>query len=325
MRGVALGVVHRRRQPDRSGDIPRTSNERCLKEAGSKQFRRYACRVVFPAPSTDAAWMRCLADHYAAARRAHPDDELCVVFDIDGTIFDLRYLVARTLFSYDGVHGTDLFRGLRPEDVTASENQVGLLLDAIGVPDEQRPDVVAFYRSHLWDEANVLAASAPYRGVLGVIRWFQIQPGTQVALNTGRLEEMRRVTLDSLNAMGMQARVGFDPELLFMRRDPTGSVAAAKVAALDQIRARGLRIVAVVDNEPENLAAMAACSSDTLFLHADTIFESQRSDAPGVVGGKGYELGGLIGEESLREHVEFVWHGVNDPENMRRFLRSGIN
>ena len=45
--------------------------------------------MVFPDRSADAAWMRCLADHYAALRRAYPDDELCVVFDIDGTIFDL--------------------------------------------------------------------------------------------------------------------------------------------------------------------------------------------------------------------------------------------
>jgi hypothetical protein len=30
--------------------------------------------------------MRALADHYRRMRLANPDDELCVVFDIDGTI-----------------------------------------------------------------------------------------------------------------------------------------------------------------------------------------------------------------------------------------------
>ena len=270
--------------------------------------------------------MRCLADHYAALRRAYPDDELCVVFDIDGTILDLRHLVVRTLFAYDGAYRTDLFHGLVPEDITVSENHVGLLLEALEVPDEQRPDIAAFYRSHLWDEANVLAASAPYRGVLGVIRWFQIQPGTHVALNTGRLEEMRRITLDSLNTVGTQARVSFEPELLFMRRDRTTPVSTAKIEALDEILDRGFRIVAVVDNEPENLEAMAEHrSNEILYLHADTISESQRPDVVGVVHGKGYELGGLIAEDSLREHVEFVWHGVNDSENLRQFLRSGIN
>ena len=38
-------------------------------------------------------WMRSLAEHYERTRQGHPTDELCVVFDIDGTILDLRHLV----------------------------------------------------------------------------------------------------------------------------------------------------------------------------------------------------------------------------------------
>ena len=110
---------------------------------------------------------------------------------------------------------------------------------------------------------------------------------------------MRRITLDSLNTVGTQARVRFEPELLFMRRDRTTLVSTAKAAALDERCDRGIRIVAVVDDEPENLAAMAMHrSNEILYLHADTIFESQRPDVLGVVHGKGYELGGLIAEEA---------------------------
>lgn len=269
--------------------------------------------------------MRDLADHYAAVRRTFPAEELCVVFDIDGTILDLRYLVAHVLLAYDRDRDTDLFHGLVAEDVTVSENQVDALLERLAVPEGDRNDVASFYREHLWDESGVLAASAPYRGVLGVIRWFQMQPGTRVALNTGRPEHMRRITLDSLNAVGEAARVRFEPELLFMRSEGM-SVPKAKAAALGEISARGLRVVAVVDNEPENLAAMAASHGGrgTLFLHADTIFESQRAEGLGVVTGTAYELGGLISEDRLREHVELVWHGVNDEENLRQFLNSGI-
>ena len=81
-----------------------------------------------------------------------------------------------------------------------------------------------------------------------------------------------------------------------------------------------------MDNEPENLDAMIAsrADEDVLFLHADTMFESQRPDGLRVVGGTAYELGGLITEDRLREHVELVWHGVNDEENLVRFLDSGI-
>ena len=56
-----------------------------------------------------------------------------------------------------------------------------------------------------------------------------------------------------------------------------------------------------------------------------TIFESQRLEGLDVIQGAAYDLGALISEDHLREHVEFVWHGVNDQENLRHFLGSGIN
>lgn len=286
---------------------------------------RYLVGVVFPPDRRGTDWMRALADHYEAVRSDSPDHELCVVFDIDGTILDLRHLAVHALLMYDRVRETEIFHGLVAEDIVASENQIDALLDSLDVPPRQRDDVAAFYLAHLWDESGMIAASAPYRGVLGVIRWFQMQTGTHVALNTGRAESMRRITLDSLNAVGEAARVRFEPELLFMRSDEM-TVPQAKSAALSELCARGFRIVAVVDNEPENLAAMAD-SHDALgmmFLHADTIFESQRSEGLAAVTGTAYELGGLIGEDRLKEHVELVWHGVNDEENLRHYLDSGI-
>ena len=54
-----------------------------------------------------------------------------------------------------------------------------------------------------------------------------IQPGTVVAINTGRPESMRGETLESLNALGASHRVRFDPGLLFMR-NPDVSVRAGK-------------------------------------------------------------------------------------------------
>jgi hypothetical protein len=78
----------------------------------------YARGVSFPERATrDAAsehgpgWMRSLSEHYERIRRQNPTDELCVVFDIDGTILDLRHLVVHVLLGYDREHGTDHFRG----------------------------------------------------------------------------------------------------------------------------------------------------------------------------------------------------------------------
>jgi hypothetical protein len=55
-----------------------------------------------------------LALHYERMRRAYPDHELCIVFAIDGTILDARYLVAHALLAYDQQHATGTSTGCAP-------------------------------------------------------------------------------------------------------------------------------------------------------------------------------------------------------------------
>lgn len=269
--------------------------------------------------------MRYLSEHYERTRRCHPTDELCVVFDIDGTILDVRHFVVHVLLAYDRSHGTDHFCGLVADDITHHEDDIDQLLGSLAAPSDVRGDVAGFYRAHLWDREAVLAASRPYEGVFGVIRWFQLQPRTHVALNTGRAHHMRLDTLESLNTIGAAYRVRFEPELLFTA-DEGGDIPSRKVAAIDELRRRGLRVVAVVDNEPENLRAMAASdpTGEILFLHADTIFRSQRLHQDRSIAGRSYRLRELVPERGFPGRVEFVWHGVNDEVNLGRFLGSEV-
>jgi phosphoglycolate phosphatase-like HAD superfamily hydrolase len=129
-----------------------------------------------------------LAVHYERMRRAYPDQELCIVFDIDGTILDLRYLVVHALLAYDQAHDTEYFQGLHAEDVRVHEDRIDEFLADLALPAPVRADVSGWYAEHLWSPEAILAANRPYQGVLGVIRWFQLQPATCVALNTGRPE-----------------------------------------------------------------------------------------------------------------------------------------
>jgi len=277
-------------------------------------------------PSTD--WMWELAVHYERMRRAYPDHELCIVFDIDGTILDLRYLVVHTLLAYDREHDTGYFQGLHVEDVRVHENRIDEFLENLALPAPVRADVLAWYDEHLWSPEAILAANQPYQGVLGVIRWFQLQPVTCVALNTGRPEEIRDLTLQSLNALGKAYRVTFRSDLLCMNPYGWGQrVAESKADCVRRLQARGLRVVALVDNEPAIIQAMADADGthEILFLHADTIFESQRVVTPRTVRGTTYGLAELVSEEELRRRVQFVWHGVNDEANLRQFLASGVH
>jgi hypothetical protein len=88
-------------------------------------------------------WMRQLADHYGRFRRSYPEDRLLIVFDIDGTILDLRHMVRHVLLDYDRSHGTDLFHGLTVDDVDVHENRVEEFLTARSLPAETRQDVLA--------------------------------------------------------------------------------------------------------------------------------------------------------------------------------------
>jgi hypothetical protein len=241
---------------------------------------------------------------------------------------DSRHLVVHSLLAYDRHHGTDHFRGITVDDVTHHEAQVDEILEPFALPESVRSDMRAWYLDHFRDPDAVAASHRPYQGVLGVIRWFQLQPRTHVALNTGRLEALRELTLASLNALGRLHRVAFDSELLFMNGGATveEDAAAAKVDCLRRLRVAGYRIVAVVDNEPAMIRAMSEVdeTGEILFLHADTIFASRREPVPRMVSGSTYGLSGLIDEAEVGRRIRLVWHGVNDRDTLHRFITSDV-
>ncbi|MDN5872675.1 MAG: hypothetical protein L0H73_18460, partial [Nitrococcus sp.] len=228
-------------------------------------------------------WMRALAAHYECIRTRNPRDALLIVFDIDGTIFDMRYLLLYLLHSYDRHHDTRHFVDLSLEDLTIHEKRLHRLLQRRSIGAEEIERIEQFYRRHRWSSKALLEAHRPYRGVMEIIRWFQMQPRTQVALNSGRPEGLRLATLRSLNALGEEYRVRFRSDLLHLNPDPAGrNVGGAKVEGIRAFCAAGYRVIAMVDNEPANLAAITESNpgAEILPLHANTLFESKRMVSP---------------------------------------------
>lgn len=275
---------------------------------------------------TERDWMRALAERFREARAAEPDADLVVVFDVDGTIVDTRHQIAHVLLSFDRHHGTEHFRGLTAADVVHHETQVDAILDPFELGDADRRAVRDWYVLRWRDPAALAAAHRPYQGVMGVIRWFQLQPKTHVALNTGRSEATCELTLASLNDLGRQHRVAFAPGSLYMNAGAEDDVAAAKIEGIRRLREGGSRVVAVIDNEPAMIRAMADADAlgEILFLHADTIFASRREPTPRTVSGSSYGLAGLVDEAEVGRRVTLVWHGVNDSHNLRQFAGSQI-
>lgn len=272
-------------------------------------------------------WMNALARQYEDFRARYPDDDLMIVFDIDGTILDMRHMIRHVLIDYDRANGSNWFYGLGPEDIDVHENQLEAFLSRRLLPDNTREHILDWYHEHFWSSEAILASHRPYRGVMEVIRWFMLQPRTRIGLNTGRPERIRGDTLESLNTLGSEYRVHFEKDLLEMHPgDPGTDIANHKAVALDRLIARGHRVFAVVDNEPANIESMlrADSSGEILFLHADTIFLSQSAPTSRTVSGDRYDLTSFLSEQNMPDRVSLVWHGVNDETNLHHFIESSI-
>ena len=274
-------------------------------------------------------WMRELAIHYEKTRAQYPGHKLLILFDIDGTVLDMRHMIRFVLQAFDRAHGTSFFHHLRISDITVHENHVMRLLAQLRISPEDQDHIMAWYLSHRWSPHAILHAHRPFHGVLEVIRWFQLQPNTFVGLQTGRPNSLRMETLRSLNELGKEYRVQFSNDLLSM--NPLGweqNVEQSKVAAVEHFRREGYHVFAVVDNEPKHLKAISRFDTqrEILLLHANTLFESRHTRIPyPAVRGKVYDLTGLISQKALPQRIQFVWHGVNQEGNLRQFLASNVH
>lgn len=75
------------------------------------------------------------------------------------------------------------------------------------------------FREVCWSPVALAAEHRPLRGVLDVIRWFLLQPGTFVRLNSGRSEFLRAASVIALNALAAAHRVRFDASLVFQHNE----------------------------------------------------------------------------------------------------------
>lgn len=250
-----------------------------------------------------ASWMRTLSNYYNYMRKAYPDERLLILFDLDGTIVDTRYMIHNSLKSFDQRHGTTCFSNLKVTDINSHEKHIDQWLEKYEKSKLKRHDVIEWCKMYYWSSPSMTASHRPFAGVLDVIRWFQIQPKTYVGLNTGRNESVRLETLRTLNHLGREYGVTFSNRLLYMNSYPSDEkIISAKMEGISHFQQNGYRIFAFVDNEPENLLAAAAKdqNQEILLLHADTIFSSKRKHLPaGSISGSDYDFTELTCQNAL--------------------------
>lgn len=228
-------------------------------------------------------WMKRLASQHRTARGLYPDDDLMVVFDIDDTILDLRYMIHHVLSSFDEHHGTAHFNRVSVPDIEVGEFEVQRMMEELGMTRSERLRVSKWFKENSWSPGVIRDAHHPFPGAIGVIGWLQTRHKTFVGLNTGRPETMRKETLQCLNGIGRSDGVIFRDHLLFMNPRGWGEgIVESKVEGICHFREEGYRIVAFVDNEPTNLEAVAEFDQEgeILLLHADTVYNSGKERVP---------------------------------------------
>lgn len=274
-------------------------------------------------------WMKMLSEHYEFSKINCPGKRLLIVFDIDGTILDMRYIIQYALKTFDASNGTNYFKTLEWMEIDFHEEEIDLILERHSIPEMHRETIKNQYWNLLLSAASTVEAHRPFQGVLDVIRWFQLQPDTFVGLNTGRPESLRRDTLAGLNELGKRFNVSFSNELLFMRPDEWKyGIKEIKAAGIRYFREMGFRVFAFIDNEPENLQAVSDIDpgNEILLLHADTIFKSTRTAVPErAVRGHHYNVGELVSPETLPRHIQLVWRCNYNRESLAAFIGSNIH
>jgi len=252
-------------------------------------------------------WMQILSRHYHQALMQRNEGPLVILFDIDGTILDMRFTIHGALKKFDEDHGTGHFRGITVRDIDFHEEHIRGFLERLQMSEDDQLKVLHRYERLLMSMVSNPRAYVPFEGVFEVIKWFQEKPGTFVGLNTGRFESLREDTLASLNALGVRYGVTFSDDLLFMRPESwQGNITSVKTEGIRHFVKNGYRVFAFIDNEPENLRAVADMgdSEGILLLHADTIFKSDFLAIPGhAVRGRVYDIYAFMNSRHETEHV----------------------
>lgn len=271
-------------------------------------------------------WMHYLGSHYEAMREQYPNDKLLILFDVDGTILDMRYTMLYLLKAYDQQFGTSYFDNLHISHITFSDADIANGLRPFCIPVDEIEKISRWYNENRWSLWAIFEANRPFPGVMEVIRWFQLQDNTFIGLNSGRSEVIREDTIQSLNRLGQEYRVVFDDRLLKMKRK-AGDKATCKVQAIKEFRDMGYRVIAMIDNEPGILDRIAESdvANEILLLHASTVFRHREvDDNTGAYHGNVYDLTELIPQRALPKHIQFVWNNINNDSTLMRFIDSNV-
>lgn len=212
-----------------------------------------------------------------AIRVAAHGERATVVFDLDETGIDNRFGTAAMLLGKDGwVHSPQsaafprvrrALMGLQLRQFKVTAEDLFRVAGISGEKDAMR-SVDEFLSERIHSSEKAEAYGAPYPGFVDYVKGLH-DAGVRIVYLTGRPAGMQtRGTRELLEFFGLPLDGGAE---LFLKTEhiPT---ATYKAKVLSGLMAENSRIVAIFDNEPDNLFAMGRQSPEAKLVFMDTDF-----------------------------------------------------
>ncbi len=217
--------------------------------------------------------------HHENMRILHPDDELMILCECDGAVYDMRVLALHALQSFDRAHGTAFFNNLSAERI-AQPPDIDDLLFTLEIPLGISAEIAAWYKQHLWNMDGVWCAHGPLANVLKVFTCLHMQDRTRIGLcaqSSGRTTEE---FISIVNALGRPVGIGFNNETIYLDDSDTYIKKPERtLQAWHHFDSKGYRLIAVIDARPHSEPALlfsADRTMEVLFLQERAVREMAR-------------------------------------------------
>lgn len=273
-------------------------------------------------------WIKKLSDHYKNVRTQYPERKLLILFDIDGTVLNMRYMLQSLLRAYDKEHGTDYFHYLTLKKLKQCNYQIDLLIEDLPVAFDLKADILVWCLRHFHNHRLLLKSHKPYRGIFEIIRWFQLQPNTYTGFNTSKPQSVRYEILNLLNQMAKEYRLDFKDEFLFMGNDNDKSAGENKVDGVHYFKNAGFDVFAVVDHQISALKVMerAFTADPIIFINTKEILKKRHKyqQLLSIKNSRSRIYSDKKSQEDVLTHTEFVWKGIDNDIAFERFREASI-
>jgi len=225
--------------------------------------------------------LELLIMHHENMRILYPGDELMVLCECDGALYDTRSLALHSLRSFDHENTTSFFSRVGYEHLPMPLPDIEELLCALAIPFGISGTIAAWYRRRYWGMDGLRYAHRPLANVLKVLSCLQMQPRTHIGLCAERAGRTEETCAAMISALGRAYGMGCGSEAVFLDDASAEQAADRVLRAWQHFRSRGYRLIAVIDGRSEaGHAAMVNLDRavEVLFLQARDIRELQSAD-----------------------------------------------